>query len=121
MRKGFAAGKEVVWDAKVLETLQTVLEKTAPEGEFEWSNKQVVHFRLPEQKEPLVSIQTKKTDGVWLHVPAPKDSVTAGRVADIAEEVTVASGGKQDTLKMSFRSVDQVKNCLLYTSPSPRD
>ena len=81
-----------------------------PDDEFEWSNKQVVHYRLPEQKEPLVSIQTKKTDGVWLHVPAPKDSVTAGRVADIAEEVTVASGGKQDTLKMSFRSVDQVKN-----------
>ncbi len=110
MRKGFAAGKEVTWDVKVLETLQTVLEKTVPDGEFEWGNKQVVHFRLPEQKEPLVSIQTKKTDGVWLHVPAPKDSVTAGRVADIAEEATVAAGKKNDTLKMSFRSVAQVKN-----------
>ena len=87
-----------------------MLEKTVPEGEFEWNNKQVVHFRLPEQKEPLVSIQTKKPDGVWLHVPAPKDSLTAGRVADIAEEATVATSGKKDTLKMSFRSVDQVKN-----------
>jgi hypothetical protein len=36
--------------------------------------------------------------------------VTAGRVADIAEEATVAAGKKNDTLKMSFRSVDQVKN-----------
>jgi excinuclease ABC subunit A len=110
MPKGFAAGKEVEWDVKVLETLQTVLEKTVPGGEFEWSNKQVVHFRRPDEKDPLVSIQTKKTDGVWLHVPAPKDSVTAGQVADIAEDCSVTSGSKGDTLKMSFRSVDQVKN-----------
>ena len=110
MRKGFAPGKKVQWEPEVLEILHEVIQKAAPECQFLWSNKQVVHVYLPQQKQPWASIQTKKPDGVWLQLAGPKDSVTVGRVADLADAPTVTSRDDLDVLKMSFNDVDQVNN-----------
>ncbi len=110
MRKGFTAGDPINWDVQVLERLHEVIEAVAPEGEFFWSNKQVVHVYLPQQKEPWVSIQTKKPDAVWLQVSGPKDTVTAGRVADIADSPTISSKTNVDVVRMSFHEISQVEN-----------
>ena len=85
MRKGFSPGKKVKWDVEVLERLHELIQKVAPEGQFLWSNKQIVHVYLPKQKEPWASIQTKKPDGVYLQLAGPKDEVTVGRVANLAD------------------------------------
>ena len=110
MRKGFAPGTKVKWEPEVLEVLHEVIQKVAPDGQFLWSNKQVVHVYLPQQKEPWASIQTKKPDGVWLQLTGPKDAVTVGRVADLAEAPTVTSRDDLDLLRMSFTDVEQVSN-----------
>jgi excinuclease ABC subunit A len=110
MRKGFTPGKKVKWEPEVLEILHEVIQKAAPDGQFLWSNKQVVHVYLPQQKEPWASIQTKKPDGVWLQLAGPKDSVTVGRVADLADAPTVTSQENLDLVRMSFQEVDQVSN-----------
>ena len=107
MRKGFDPGK-IKWKPEVLEVLHAVIQEAAPQGQFLWNNKQEVHVFLPQQKEPWVSIQTKRPDGVWLQVAGPKDSVTAGQVAELADDPKVSSEDNRDV-------------CLLYTSPSPRD
>ena len=110
MRKGFAPGSKVKWKPEVLEMLHEVIQKVAPDCQFLWSNKQVVHVYLPQQKEPWASIQTKKPDGVWLQLAGPKDSVTVGRVAELAEAPTVTSRDDLDLLRMSFTDVEQVNN-----------
>lgn len=110
MRKGFAPGTKVQWEPEVLEVLHEVIQKVAPEGQFLWSNKQVVHVYLPQQKQPWASIQTKKPDGVWLQLAGPKDAVTVGRVADLAEAPTVTTRDDLDLLRMSFTEVEQVSN-----------
>ena len=115
MRKGFAPGKKIKWQPEVLEVLHDVIQKAAPDSQFLWSNKQIVHVYLPQQKHPWVSIQTKKPDGVWMQLAGPKDSVTVGRVADLADAPTLSSKDDLDVLKMSFKDVEQVSNKELET------
>ncbi len=110
MRKGFTPGKKISWDMEVLERLHEVIQQVAPNSQFLWNNKQVVHVYLPEQKEPWASIQTKKPDGVWLQLSGPKDGVTVGRVADLADAPTVTSQDKLDIVRMRLNDVEQVEN-----------
>jgi excinuclease ABC subunit A len=109
MQKGFSSGT-IAWEMQVLEHLHQLLQEVAPEGSFQWSNKQIVHLFLPEQKQPWVSIQTKKPDAVWMQVSGPKDSVTAGQVADLAGSTSISSTEEIDSVKMSFNAIDQIEN-----------
>ena len=108
MRKGFDSDKKVKWKPEVLEVLHAVIQEAAPEGQFSWNDKQVVQVFLPQQKEPWVSIQTKKPDGVWLQVAGPKDSVTVEQVAELADAPTVSSEDDLDVVRMSFKDIEQV-------------
>ncbi|MEL7497180.1 MAG: excinuclease ABC subunit UvrA [Planctomycetota bacterium] len=110
MRKGFPAGKPIAWEPEVLDELQKTIEAVAPEGEFHWTNKQVVHVYLPDQKSPWASIMTKKADGVWLQLAGPKDQVTVGQVADLASAAEIDTQSSGDVVKLSFQEVDQVNN-----------
>ena len=89
MRKGFSPGKKVQWEMEVLEQLHELLQSTASEAQFLWSNKQIVHLYVPNQKEPWASIQTKKSEALWLHLTGPKNSIPLGRVASLSKNPTV--------------------------------
>ncbi len=108
LRKGFPPGKKVSWSAEVLEELHNVIQETAPECQFLWSNKQVVHVYVPDQKEPWASIQTKKTDALWLKLQGPKDAVQLGQVVDFADTPTLTQNDSRDVLQMRFQDVEQV-------------
>ena len=110
MRKGFSSDKKVQWDKEVLEQLHELLQVTAPEAQFLWSNKQIVHLYVPQQKEPWASIQTKKTEAVWLHLTGPQNSVPLGRVASLSKNAIVSNAGNKDVVRLSFDSVDEIAN-----------
>ena len=109
MKKGFGNG-DVSWDMKVLETLRDLLQEAAPEGEFQWTNEQVVHFRLPDQAEPWASIKTKDADALTLQLANSDESMTLGRVEDLADDPEVTQSGDRQVVKLSFREVKQLKN-----------
>ena len=109
MKKGFTSGT-INWDMKVLETLRDILQEAAPDGEFQWTNKQVVHFRLPDRKEPWASILTKKANALTLQLSGSDENVTLGRVADLADDPEVSQTGDQYVVKLSFKEVKQLKS-----------
>ena len=109
MKKGFTSG-EISWDMNVLETLRDLLQEAAPDGEFQWTNKQVVHFRLPDRKEPWASIQTKKADALTLQLSGSDELMTLGRIADLADDPEVETAGEKHVVKLSFTKVKQLKN-----------
>lgn len=114
LRKGFPPGKKVQWDVEVLEELQELIQRIAPDGQFLWNNKQVVHVFVPDQKEPWVSIQTKKQDAVWLQLTGPAGKVPLGRVAEIGNEPVVkALDTNREAVRTSFQSIDEVQSGLL--------
>ncbi len=116
LRKGFPPGKKVLWDVEVLEELQELIEGIAPEGQFLWNNKQVVHMFVPDQKEPWISIYTKKLDSVWLQVTGPAGQVPLGRIADIGHEPTVKMlDDEREVARMSLRSIEEVQSLELET------
>jgi len=108
-RKGFHNGKPPVWDTGVLEQVLTILEKTAPEGQFAWGNKQVVPFHVGDRKEPWAAVQTKKTDAVYLHLTGPKGRFALGRVTELGHEPEFeAQRPEYDVIHLKFRSSEDL-------------
>ncbi len=110
MPKGFSPNSKPKWDTAVLEKFRDLLQELAPKGSFEWTNKQVVHFHLPGQKKPWVTLQTKKPDALWIQVAGPKGSLTLGQVADFANQASANSSEGQDSVKMCLNDIDDVKS-----------
>jgi len=111
MRKGFAPGKKVKWDVEVLEELYEMVLRVAPESQFLWNNKQVVHVYVPDRKEPWISIHTKKLEAVWFSVSGPAGQVPLGRVANIGSEQMVKmldDGG--EAVRILFKSIEEVQS-----------
>ena len=109
MNKGFTAG-EVQWDMSVLESLRDLLQKLAPEGEFQWTNKQLVHFRLPGRDDPWATIYTKKADALTLQLNSQQEAATLGQIVDLADEAEVKESGKQYQVKMAFSKKTQISS-----------
>ncbi len=115
MRKGFSPDSEIQWDAKLLEALCDVLETLAPTGEFQWKDKQVVHFVLPEQNQPWVSLHTKKPDALWVHVAGPEGSLNLGQVVGLSDSANSEISDDRDVIRMAMSSIDQIENEALKT------
>ena len=108
MEKGFPSGRKVQWKMEVLEVLRDLLQEVSPEASFLWKNKQVVHLYLPDRKDPWASIQTKKPDALWLQLSGPKDHVSLGRVADLADDPSVTSKAGKDVVRINLKHADQL-------------
>ena len=109
MPKGFMKGT-VAWKPTLLKKLCKLIEDTAPGGTFDWTNKVLVHYHVPGQKEPWASLVTKRPKAVELILNGPKGKVATGRVAGLAAESTVDSRHKaKDCVRMQFVKLTDVK------------
>jgi excinuclease ABC subunit A len=110
LAKGFGPGKRPKWEMTVLETLFELLEKIEPAGQFTWNNKQVVHFFVPQQKGPWISVQTKKPDAIWLHLSGPANGMALGAVADDFPGCTLGRAGEDvETIRFPLKTLTQVR------------
>jgi excinuclease ABC subunit A len=108
-RKGFPPGKQPAWEQEVLEELIELLNETAAEGEFLWSNQQVVHLMLPQQREPWATVYTKRLEGVDLALRGPKDEFALGRIAGLGAVQEVATDRRdRDSIKLRFVRPDEL-------------
>ncbi len=113
MRKGFTPETEVQWDKKVLETMCAALSELAPAGEFQWKNKEEVHFVLPDQKLPWVTLQTKKPDALWVLVAGPEGTLKLDHVRGLADSANLEMIDDRDVMRMAFSSKEQVQNAAM--------
>jgi excinuclease ABC subunit A len=86
LRKGFPPGKSPAWSAELLEELCELLQQAEPGGQFLWNNQQLVHFMVPQQREPWATIQTKKPHALLLHLIGPKGRFGLGRVLELGAD-----------------------------------
>jgi excinuclease ABC subunit A len=108
-RKGFALGKRTLWQPEVLEGLLDLLSQAAPNAQVLWSNKQVVPFYVPEQKEPWAAVQTKKLDAVYLHLVGPKDCFTMGQITRLGHSPQFdGQHPDHDVLTLKFSTTDEL-------------
>ncbi|MFW6169273.1 MAG: excinuclease ABC subunit UvrA [Planctomycetota bacterium] len=110
MRKGFPPGKTITWSPEVWETLHDTLRKVAPEGQFVWDNKVLVHLHLPGQREPWATIHTKRPESLDLTLSGPKGCITMGRVADLARDCHLDSTRPdRDLVHLAFGTTDDLQ------------
>jgi excinuclease ABC subunit A len=115
-RKGFPPGKKIHWELDLLEELCDMLQEHAPDGQFLWSNQQVVHVFVTGQTEPWASIYTKRPTDVDLILTGPKGRVALGRVAQLGRERDLdAMHAKRDSVKLKFRTRDDLQRGDLKT------
>jgi excinuclease ABC subunit A len=109
-RRGFALGGKVQWETNVLEELFELLSATAPYGQIQWSNKQVVPIIVPQQREAWAAVQTKKLDAVYLHLMGPKGRFAQGRIAGMGFDAQVnGENPGMDVLSLKFRSAEDLR------------
>ena len=110
MKKGFTPDTEIQWDFKMLKKTCSLLSELAPGGEFVWNNKEVVHFVLPEQKQPWVILQTKKPDALWVNVCGPSGSLKLGQAIGLGDSVNSEIDNGRDVIRMAMSSVEQIES-----------
>ncbi|MFM7117454.1 MAG: excinuclease ABC subunit UvrA [Planctomycetota bacterium] len=109
LRKGFPPGEMIAWEPPVLERLHKLLTELAPDGKFEWTNKQVVHMTLPESGRHWASLLTKKPDAVQLQLLGPKDKFPLGRVSGLGVRQAVKPvDATNDLVTISFDRLEQL-------------
>ena len=113
-RKGFPLGKKIDWPLTLLERLFTLLERTVPDGEFDWNQQQVVHLRLPDSAETWASVFTKRRSAIELMLAGPKGAFARGRVAHFGFEQQLSRDRQgRDLLKLRFRKPAELDENML--------
>ncbi|HEY2147299.1 MAG TPA: ATP-binding cassette domain-containing protein, partial [Pirellulales bacterium] len=107
-RKGFPPGKRIEWDAEVLEELCELLSAAAPEGQFLWNNRQLVHVFVAGRREPWASIHTKRLASVDLQLNGPKGRFGLGRITEIGAAQNLETARDVDYMQIRFRTLDDL-------------
>jgi len=103
MRKGFTPGKRVLWEPQVLEQLIQLLTDAAPGGQFDWTNKVLVHYTPPGHSKVWATICTKKPASLDLFLMGPKNALGFGRVASLAHDRDLdARHPNYDVIRLCF-------------------
>lgn len=103
--KGFPARKTRRWPKEILTSVRDLLSEIAPQGEFEWTNQTVVHFKLPNLDTPWATLATKKPDLLELTLSGPKNEIAFGRVRHLGHEPEIdGQRSDRDSIKLRFRS-----------------
>jgi excinuclease ABC subunit A len=111
LRRGFPPRKKVLWEPDLLKDICEALGEVAPEGEFIWNNQQLIHYFVPQQKDPWATIHTKRPASLDLTLTGPKDRFTFGQIADLGHNPELdVSKEKYDQLKIKFRDYDEWDN-----------
>ena len=107
--KRLSLGRQREWPVTLLEKLHRLLEKTSPEGNFVWTNQQVVHLFVPGQKEPWATLHTKRSQALELSITGPTGQFTLGRIARLGNSRRL-SAGSVDTFKFRFSNLEGLQN-----------
>ena len=114
MTKGFPPGKSPAWELSLLEQLIAGLEQAAPDGEWIWTNQQLVHVKLPGSETPWATLVTKRLDAVELVLSGPPGEFALGRIATLGADRQVTPGrGDEEVLKFKFDQVEQATDAQL--------
>jgi excinuclease ABC subunit A len=109
LRKGFPPGRTVAWRVEVLEELCELLQHVAPGGQFLWNNQQLVHYMVPQQREPWATIQTKKSHALLLHLIGPKGQFGLGRLLTLgADRELDDTRPDRDIVRLQFVEEDHL-------------
>ncbi|MEO0531160.1 MAG: excinuclease ABC subunit A [Planctomycetota bacterium] len=113
-RKGFSPGKKVKWQPELLEELLEMVAEAAPEGEYLWNNKVLVHRMAPGVDGPWATIVTKRAENVELALNGPKGAVQLGQFVDLAEHAELDTRrDDRDTVRLRFDSQDALAEANL--------
>ena len=113
--KGFKAGKKVQWPEELLKEAYGMLCELAGDGNWEWTNKMLVHLTLEDHQRPWVTLNTKRSQALGLHVTGPKGSLSMGRIANLGFEPDLdATDPEVDVAQLNLTALDQLDDLRTF-------
>ena len=102
-------GKPAEWPIELLEELCELLADVAPDGQFLWNNQTVVHYLLPGQSQPWISLHTKKPNSLEAALHGPKDRFAFGELLQLGADRELQNDSPDyDVIRISLRSPDDL-------------
>lgn len=115
-RKGFPSAKRVAWKVETLEKLFDVIEREFADLQADFSNKTSVQYRIAASKDVVAELQTKRRDGIYLHLISPPGTFALGQVAELGKDrKIVTTRGGQEAIQIQLTAQSQVKSAALKT------
>ncbi|MDA1013125.1 MAG: excinuclease ABC subunit UvrA, partial [Planctomycetota bacterium] len=111
MRKGFPANKTPKWKAEVLEHLIDDIEHAIPGIVFDWTARQFVYGKRPEDDANLFCICTKRRAGLDFTLFVPAGTLALGRISALGTEREIKPHkDDRDAVRLRFLRTNQLGN-----------
>ncbi|NIL97985.1 MAG: excinuclease ABC subunit UvrA [Planctomycetales bacterium] len=107
-RKGFPPGKPATWKPQLLEQLVALLEKSAPDGKFVWTNQVLVNLYLPGQQPAWATFTTKRPTEIELILTGPQGEFPLGRIVHLARERRLTTKNGYDQVHLKFQTLSDL-------------
>ncbi|QGJ69687.1 UvrABC system protein A [Planctomycetales bacterium 10988] len=115
---GFPAGKTLDWEhPELLQSLADLLRSIAPDGQFDWKQQLLVHYSIPQQSQPWVTMITKKVEGLVVQLNGPSGAFAYGQLVQWLHEVELIEEKKEDfdAIRFTLKTADELNQPGLMT------
>ncbi|MGB6044177.1 MAG: excinuclease ABC subunit A, partial [Pirellulales bacterium] len=109
MSKGFPPGRPAQWKPQLLEDLIALLEQSAPDAEFVWTNQVLVNLNVPGRKPPWATFTTKRPSSVEVILTGPKGEFPLGRIVHLARDAQLTTKNGFDQIHLHFKTLTDLK------------
>ncbi|MGN6133004.1 MAG: hypothetical protein ACTHOU_00835, partial [Aureliella sp.] len=110
LRKGFPAGREIVWPAETLSVLVQSVHQTGATGRWRWDEKTTAKFMLSGRDEPWITLHTKRPEGLIVMLDGPTLADRDDLIAAMPVPVNWASRGEGEQLQMALVETQQPRD-----------
>ena len=114
LRKGFPAGREILWPAETVSVLVQSVHQTAKEGSWRWDERAIAKFHLPGHDDPWLTLHTKNPEGLILVMDGPTGLDVDAWTKDLAMPHTLTNrGNDRQQLQIAFTQAQQPRHAAV--------
>lgn len=112
-RCGFKEPDKVQWPTEVVREFVELLEELFSDVEFDFQRERQIQIRLPRQRKPWMTVETKERPSLRVNWHLPNDVVEPDRLSDLEAEANLQTSGPVDRITLHLKSVEEVQQTEL--------
>lgn len=112
-RCGFKEPDKVQWPTEVAREFVELLETIFDDVEFDFQRERQIQIRLPRQRKPWMTVETKERPSLRVNWHLPNDVIDPDRLAELDAEGRMQSSGPVDRITLHLTRIEQVQQSSL--------
>ena len=112
-RCGFKEPEKVQWPTEVAREFVDLIEELFEDVEFDFQRERQIQIRLPRQRKPWMTVETKERPSLRINWNLPNDVIDPDRLAELEADGKLQTSGPVDRITLHLTSVEQVQQTTL--------